>query len=118
MTLSSDPDVRGATVCPSTNVTFTCFAGETSVLEWEVGSVRIRRFFASDVTDIERQFLIDNMFLVTLINVSSASNGPTNFTSTLEVSANAVESGTNITCRSFSETNLISFVKTSMYVIK
>ena len=116
VTLSSSPDFRGATVCPSTNVNFTCFVEQTSVMQWEVGGMEVRTFFPTDVNDIGSLFMVDNVFLVTLINISSVSNGLADITSTLEVSADEVENGTTITCRSFSETKSISLVKTSMYV--
>ena len=64
MTLSSDPDVREATVCSSTNVIFT---EQNSIVRWEVGVVVGDVVLSVDA--VGSPFLIANMFLVTLINV-------------------------------------------------
>ena len=56
----------------------------------------VRTYVTSDVNDIGRLFVVDNVFQVTLINVSSASNGLADFTSTLEVLVDEVENGTTI----------------------
>ena len=114
VTLSSSPDFRGATVCPSTNVNFTCFVEQTSTIRWEVGGMAVRTYIPTDVNDIGRLFVVDNVLLVTLINISSVSNGLADFTSTLMVSADEVDNGTTITCHSFSETKSISLIKPSM----
>ena len=114
ITLSSNPDIRGATLCPSANVTFTCFVEQTIGMRWEVGGMPVRTYVPTDVNDIGRLFVVDNVFLVTLINISSVSNGLADFTSTLKVSADEVENGTAITCRSFSDMQSISLIKPSM----
>ena len=84
ITLLSNP---GATVCPSTNVTFTCFVEQTSAMVWEVGGMEVKSFLPTDVDDIGRLFVVDNVFLVTLINISSVSNGLADLTTTLMVTA-------------------------------
>ena len=112
--LSSNPDVDATTVCPSTNVTFTCFVEQTSVIRWEVGGMEVRTFTPTNLNDIERVFLVD-IFLVTLINITNESNGVSDLNSTLEVSSDEVENGTSITCHSFSEMKSISLVIASKY---
>ena len=115
MTLSSNPDVNVTSVCPSTNVTFTCFVEQTSTMRWVVGGMTVRTFIPTEVSDIGRLFVVDNVFLVTLINISSVSNGQADFTTTLMVSADNVDNGTTITCHSYSEMKSISLVKASKY---
>ena len=115
MTLSSDPDVNATTVCPSTNVTFTCFAEQTSTMIWEIGGMPVRSFLSTDVDDIGRLFVVDNVFMVTLISISNESNGLADFTTTLMVTADEVENGTSITCRSFSDMQSISLVIASKF---
>ena len=113
MTLSSNPDVNATSVCPSTNVTFTCFVEQTNTMRWVVGGMAVRTFTLTEVNDIGRLFVVDDVFLVTLINISSVSNGLVDFTTTLKVSADEVDNGTTITCRSFSDMKSISLVKAS-----
>ena len=74
----------------------------------------VRTFTPTNLNDIGRLFIVDNVFMVTLINVSNESNGLADITSTLEVSADEVESGEDIICRSFSETKSISLITASM----
>ena len=81
---------------------------------WDVGGMEMKSFLSTDVDDIGRLFVADNVFMVTLINISSASNGLADFTSTLMVTADEVENGTSITCRSFSDMQSISLIKPSM----
>ena len=115
VTLSSNPDVTATTVCPSTNVTFTCFVEQTIAMRWEVGGIEVREFSTDqDVNNIGIVFVVDNVFLVTLINISSVSNGLADFTSTLKVSADEVD-GTTITCRSFSDMQSTSLVIASKF---
>ena len=113
VTLSSNPDVNATSVCPSTNVTFTCFVEQTSAMKWVVGGMTVRTFTPGEVNDIGRLFMVDNVFLVTLINISSVSNGLVDITTTLMVSADEVDNGTTITCRSISDMKSISLVKAS-----
>ena len=115
VTLSSDPEVNATTVCPSTNVTFTCFVEQTSSMGWDVGGMEMKSFLSTDVDDIGRLFVVDNVFMVTLISISSVSNGLADLTITLMVTADEVENGTAITCRSFSDMQSISLVIASKF---
>ena len=113
VSLSTNPDVTAAPLCPTTSVIFSCSAEQTSIIQWEVGGVEVRSFFPTDFNDVGRIFQMDSTFLVTLKSVSSESNGLADLTSTLQASIDEVE---NISCSSFSEMTTLFPIIASTFI--
>ena len=95
-------DIQGLTLttshqgfyCPNTTAVFICTAMQTIGLEWTAQGKDIGKFVPLNTTKI----IHGGPYTLTLINVTSRDRF-TDFISSLQVSVNGIENGTNVTCQ-------------------
>ena len=113
LTISSTPRAEGRSVCPNQIITFTCTADHTSVMQWLApptlvsGSALSLRLAEGEGTVIISH---DGVFTLTLVSVMNLEGPFADLTSTLEFLVSAVENGTEVECRSDTQTQSITLL--------
>ena len=100
VSLSSSPSSEDGiiSVCPATTVTLTCTASGVAALAWRDETHEIHVFFPIDFESEDTKVVHDGPFTATLVAIESDT---TPFTSTLDVVADGVVNGSEITCLTF-----------------
>ena len=101
LSLSSVPVSEGnhITVCPHTNIILNCTDTQVATLTWRDQNGQIDVFIPSDITTEERRVLKSAPYTLTLVAIDNSVGNVADFTSTLEVMVDDIDSGTTITCQ-------------------
>ena len=114
--LSSSPpssEEGHITACPNTTVTLTCTATQIGSMTWFEQDRQIDVFSVSDYESEQTRVVHDGPYTLTLVAVDNISMGGLagDFVSTLEVTVDDIDNGTDITCATFRNTSQLLIYK-------
>ena len=120
--LSSSPpssEEGHITACPNTTVTLTCTATQIGSMTWFEQDRQIDGFVVSDYESEQTRVVHDGPYTLTLVAVDNISMGGLagDFVSTLKVTVDDIDNGTDITCATFRTTSQLLIYKPGKQMI-
>ena len=121
LTSSVESEGRHVSVCPHTNITFTCSASGVTALSWFALPLlnEDTTFGLSTGSDVGVPVVIEDVFTITLVEVETVNimSGAANLTSTLNVViSDVIDDVTNVTCKTVTGVASLLIVKIGNYV--